>query len=375
MSDPIAFIDLKAQQARIRDNVDAAMARVLDHGQYINGPEVAQCEAALADFCGAKHVIGCANGTDALSLVLMANGVGPGDAVFVPAFTFIATGEVVALVGATPIFVDVDPKTFNMDPQHLKASIADARKNGLKPSCVIAVDLFGQPADYPAIRTICEEDNLFLLADAAQGFGGSLNDVRVGTLGDASTTSFFPAKPLGCYGDGGAIFTDDDDLAAVLRSLRNHGAGKDRYDNVRIGMNGRLDTLQAAILIEKLKIFPDELAARQRVAERYNAALSDVAEVPYISNSARSAWAQYTLKVENRDKVRAACDQGGVPTQVYYPVPLNNQTAYKHYPCGPGGVPVSDALAEQVLSLPMHPYLDGATQDRIVAIVRKALAG
>ena len=290
-----------------------------------------------------------------------------------PAFTFIATGEVVAWMGATPVFVDIDPKTFNMDPQHLKASIAEAREKGLTPACVVPVDLFGQPADYPAIRAICEEEGLFLMADAAQGFGGRLNDQSVGTLGDASTTSFFPAKPLGCYGDGGAIFTDDAELADVLRSLRNHGAGKDRYDNVRIGMNGRLDTVQAAILIEKLKIFPDEIEARQRVAERYNALLSDVAEVPFVSNAAQSAWAQYTLKVENRDAVRAACAEDGVPTQVYYPVPLNNQTAYKHYPTGPGGCPVSDELAEKVLSLPMHPYLDEGTQDRIVASVRKAL--
>lgn len=373
MSGEIAFIDLKAQQDRIRDRIDAAIARVLDHGQYINGPEVAECEAALADFCGASHVIGCANGTDALGLVLMARRLRPGDAVFVPAFTFIATGEVVAWLGATPVFVDVDPRTFNMDPQHLESSIADARRKGLKPACVIAVDLFGQPADYPALRSICEAEGLFLMADAAQGFGGSLHGVRAGKLGDASTTSFFPAKPLGCYGDGGAIFTEDENLAHDLRSLRNHGAGKDRYDNVRIGMNGRLDTLQAAILIEKLAIFEDELLARQRVADRYNQALSDIAEVPFVGNAARSAWAQYTLKVQNREAVREACARDGVPTQVYYPVPLNAQTAYKHYPTGPGGVPVSDRLAEEVLSLPMHPYLDEETQDRVIASVRRAL--
>ncbi len=373
MSGEIAFIDLKAQQDRIRDRIDAAIARVLDHGQYINGPEVAECEAALADFCGASNVISCANGTDALGLVLMARRLRPGDAVFVPAFTFIATGEVVAWLGATPVFVDVDPCTFNMDPQHLEASIADARRKGLKPACVIAVDLFGQPADYPALRSICEAEGLFLMADAAQGFGGSLHGVRAGKLGDASTTSFFPAKPLGCYGDGGAIFTEDENLARELRSLRNHGAGKDRYDNVRIGMNGRLDTLQAAILIEKLAIFEDELLARQRVADRYNQALSDIAEVPFVGNAARSAWAQYTLKVQNREAVRDACARDGVPTQVYYPVPLNAQTAYKHYPTGPGGVPVSDRLAEEVLSLPMHPYLDEETQDRVIASVRRAL--
>jgi len=375
MSDPIAFIDLAAQQARIRDKVDAAMARVLDHGLYINGPEIAELETQLAEFSGSTHAIGCASGTDALGLVLMARGLRPGDAVFVPAFTFIATGEAVAWLGATPVFVDVDPKTFNIDPRHLEASIAAAKEQGLRPACVIAVDLFGQPADYPALREICDSEGLFLLADAAQSYGGALADKKVGALGDAATTSFFPAKPLGCYGDGGAIFTDDGDLADLIRSLRNHGAGADRYDNVRIGMNGRLDTIQAAILIEKLAIFEDELVARQRIADRYSAALEDVATVPYVGNAARSAWAQYTLRVENRDEVRARCQDAGIPTQIYYPIPLHKQTGYKHYPTGPGGLPVCDALAADVLSLPMHPYLDEATQDRIIAGVRSAIAG
>ncbi len=375
MSDPIAFIDLGAQQARIRDKVDVAIAKVLDHGMYINGPEILELEAQLGKFSGSGHVIGCASGTDALGLVLMARGLRPGDAVFVPAFTFIATGEAVAWLGATPVFVDVDPKTFNMDPRHLEASIATAREQGLKPACVIAVDLFGQPADYPALKDICDAEGLFLLADAAQSYGGALADNRVGSLGDAATTSFFPAKPLGCYGDGGAIFTDDADMADHIRSLRNHGAGADRYDNVRIGMNGRLDTIQAAILLEKLAIFEEELVSRQRIAERYNAALEDVATVPFVGNAAKSAWAQYTLRVADRDAVRARCQDAGIPTQVYYPIPLHKQTAYKHYPTGPGGLPVCDALAADVLSLPMHPYLDEATQDRIIEGVRTAIAG
>ncbi|CDO59295.1 DegT/DnrJ/EryC1/StrS family protein [Candidatus Phaeomarinobacter ectocarpi] len=375
MSDPIAFIDLGAQQARIRDKVDVAIAKVLDHGMYINGPEILELEAQLGTFSGSEHVIGCASGTDALGLVLMARGLRPGDAVFVPAFTFIATGEAVAWLGATPVFVDVDPKTFNMDPRHLEASIATAREQGLKPACVIAVDLFGQPADYPALKDICDAEGLFLLADAAQSYGGALADKRVGSLGDAATTSFFPAKPLGCYGDGGAIFTDDADMADHIRSLRNHGAGADRYDNVRIGMNGRLDTIQAAILLEKLAIFEEELVSRQRIAERYNATLEDVATVPFVGNAAKSAWAQYTLRVADRDAVRARCQDAGIPTQVYYPIPLHKQTAYKHYPTGPGGLPVCDALAADVLSLPMHPYLDEATQDRIIESVRTAIAG
>jgi len=374
MSDAIAFIDLATQRDRIRGRIDAAITRVLDHGQFINGPEVAACEAALGQFCGAGQVIGCANGTDALALVLMAKGLRPGDAVFVPAFTFIATAEVVAWLGATPVFVDVDPKTFTIEPQHLAASISAARGMGLRPACVIAVDLFGQPADYPAIRALCAAEGLLLLADGAQSFGGSLDGARVGTLGNATATSFFPAKPLGCYGDGGAIFTEDADLAEILRSLRNHGAGDDRYTNIRIGMNGRLDTIQAAILLEKLAIFDDELAARQRVADRYTAALADVAHTPPVRAGAQSAWAQYTLKVADRDAVRARCASEQIPTQIYYPLPLNAQPAYQHYPTGPGGVPVSEAVAQQVLSLPMHPYLEAAAQDRIIACVRRAIA-
>lgn len=372
--EPIAFIDLKAQQDRLRGPIEAAMARVLDHGQYIMGPEVAALEDQLAAFCGARHAITCANGTDALVLVLMAWGIGPGDAVFVPSFTFIATAEAAALVGATPVFVDVLPDTFNLDPASLDAAIDAAVQAGLTPRAVIPVDLFGQPADHPAIAAIAAAHGLLVLDDAAQGFGGALNDRAVGTFGHATATSFFPAKPLGCYGDGGAVFTDDDALAETLRSLRVHGKGGDKYDNVRIGQNSRLDTLQAAILIEKLAVFADEIVARQRVADRYAAALGTVTRTPVVTPGARSAWAQYTLVVEDRAALVAGCRDAGVPTQVYYPIPLHRQSGYAQYPQAPGGCPVSDHLAGHVVSLPMHPYLSPAAQDRVIAAVRHAVA-
>lgn len=371
---PVAFIDLKAQRARLGERLDAAVKRVMDHGGYIMGPEVAELEKRLASFAGARHCVSCANGTDALALVLMAQGVKPGDAIFVPAFTFVATAEVVAWVGATPVFVDVDEDSFNINPAGLEAAIATASRQGLKPRAVIPVDLFGQPADYRAILPVADAHGLFVLADAAQSFGASLDGRRTGTFGVATATSFFPAKPLGCYGDGGAIFTESDRLAAVLRSLRVHGQGSDKYDNVRIGMNGRLDTIQAAILLEKLSIFEDEIAARQRVAEGYNEALGNVVRVPRLTKGASSVWAQYTIVTDRRDAVVAACKAAGVPTAIYYPIPLSQQTGYKHYPAQPGGVPVSEKLATQVLSLPMHPYLDEATQRRIIATVHAALS-
>jgi dTDP-4-amino-4,6-dideoxygalactose transaminase len=366
---PISFIDLKAQRRRLGDRLDRAMARVLEHGQYIMGPEVAALEAKLAAYCGAAHCVSCASGTDALALVLMAKGVKAGDAVFVPAFTFAATAEIVAWVGATPVFVDVDAESFNMNAASLATAIAWSRGAGLKPCAVIPVDLFGQPADYRAILPIAEAAGLFVLSDAAQSFGASLGGRPVGTFGHASATSFFPAKPLGCYGDGGAIFTDDAALAATMRSLRVHGQGSDKYDNVRIGMNGRLDTLQAAILIEKLAVFDDEIAARQRIADRYATLLGNAVTVPRLMKGATSVWAQYTIISDQRDRIAAACKAAGVPTAIYYSIPLSQQTAYRHYPSAPGGVPVSERIAGQVLSLPMHPYLDEETQDRIVAAV------
>jgi dTDP-4-amino-4,6-dideoxygalactose transaminase len=342
----------------------------MDHGQFILGPEVTELENQLSAFAGAKHCVSCANGTDALGLVLMAEGVGPGDAVFVPAFTFAATAEVVAWVGATPVFVDVIEDTFNLDPARLETAIALGQSQGLRPRAVIPVDLFGQPADYTALAPIAAAHDMFVLCDAAQSFGASLGGRRVGTLGRTTATSFFPAKPLGCYGDGGAVLTDDDDLAAVLRSLRAHGQGTNKYDNVRIGINGRLDTMQAAILLQKLTIFEDEIEARQRIARRYADLLGDVVRLPQLIEGAVSTWAQYTIVTERRDSVITACKRAGVPTTIYYPIPLSRQTAYKHFPSGPEGVPVSERLAQQVVSLPMHPYLDPATQERVAAAVR-----
>ncbi|MPY73448.1 MAG: aminotransferase class I/II-fold pyridoxal phosphate-dependent enzyme [Alphaproteobacteria bacterium] len=369
----IAFIDLAAQQARIRDRIDRAVAGVLAHGNYILGPEVEELETRLADFCGAKHCITCANGTDALQLVLMAEGVGPGDAVFVPAFTFVATAEIVPLAGATPFFVDVRERDFNMDPASLEAGIAEAERLGLRPRVVVPVDLFGHPADYDGINAIAARYGMTVVADAAQGFGARYKHRRVGALASYTTTSFFPAKPLGCYGDGGAIFTDDPEQAALLRSLRFHGKGSDKYDNIRVGLNSRLDTIQAAILIEKLAIFEDELAARQQVANRYAAALDNIFTVPRVAKDCTSAWAQYTIVAQNREALAAACKAQGVPTAIYYPIPLNRQTGYKKYPAAPGGTPNSEHLAAHVLSLPMHPYLDADTQGRVIEALRNGI--
>src|SRR5882672_11114807 len=295
--EPVPFIDLAAQRRRLGKSVDEAVARVLDHCQFINGPEVTQLEAELAAYAGAKHVVTCASGTDALLMVLMAKGVGRGDAVLCPSFTFCATGEAVALAGATPVFVDVDEASFNIDVNSLRHGIATARKLGLTPRAVMPVDLFGQSADHDAIGAVAEAEGLFVLDDAAQAFGASYKGRRLGTFGLVTATSFFPAKPLGCYGDGGAIFTDDAELAETLRSVRVHGQGSDKYDNVRLGLTGRLDTVQAAILIEKLKIFEDEIAARNRVADRYAAGLSDLVKTPTVLEGGVSVWAQYTIEL------------------------------------------------------------------------------
>jgi dTDP-4-amino-4,6-dideoxygalactose transaminase len=368
--DNIPFIDLRTQRQRLGRSLDDAVQRVMDHGQFILGPEVAELENQLAAFAGAKHCVSCANGTDALGLVLMAEGVGAGDAVFVPAFTFAATAEVVSWVGATPIFVDVIENTFNLDPARLETAIAFGKRQGLRPRAVIPVDLFGQPADYTALAPITAQHDMFVLCDAAQSFGASLGGRRVGSFGHATATSFFPAKPLGCYGDGGAVLTDDDDLAVVLRSLRAHGQGTNKYNNVRIGINGRLDTMQAAILLQKLTIFEDEIDARQRIARLYADLLGDVVRIPQSIEGAVSTWAQYTIVTERRDGVITACKRAGVPTAIYYPIPLSRQTAYRHFPSGPEGVPVSERLAQQVVSLPMHPYLDPVTQEHVAAAVR-----
>lgn len=370
---PIPFIDLQAQRRRIAADVEAAITRVVRHGGYILGPEVAEMESQLASLAGVRHVVSCGSGTEALSMPLMALGIGPGDAVLVPCFTFAATAEVVALVGATPVFLDSTADTFNVDPFAIERGVAKARAAGLTAKAIIPVDLFGLPADYDAIAAAARAHNLFVLEDAAQSFGATYRSRPACGLADAAGTSFFPAKPLGCYGDGGAIFTSDDGFAAVLRSIRVHGQGSNKYENVRIGINGRMDTIQAAVIIEKLKIFGDEVTARQRIAERYNRALQDLVGVPRVPDGLTSVWAQYTIVVDDRNRIAEALKARGVPTAVYYPVPLHLQPAYKHYPRSDEKLPVSEALSSKVLSLPMHPYLDDSTQDRIVSAVREVV--
>jgi dTDP-4-amino-4,6-dideoxygalactose transaminase len=374
---PIPFIDVAAQRRRLGRSVDEAIARVLGHCQFILGPEVRALEVKLSEFCGARHVVTCASGTDALVMVLMARGIGSGDAVICPSFTFTATAEVVALVGATPVFADVEERSFNLDPASLQRACAAAREAGLRPKAVIPVDLFGQPADYDRIMPIADAENLFVLDDAAQAFGATYKNRRIGALAPATATSFFPAKPLSCYGDGGAVITDDDELAQVIRSLRVHGEGHGKYDCVRIGLNGRLDTIQAAVLMEKLKIFPEEILTRERIARRYSTGLADVATVPRLAPGSTSVWAQYTIRLPSgrRDGLAAALKMEGIPTAIHYPVPLHRQQPYQRFPIAAGGAPVSERLAEEVISLPMHAYLDQTTQDRIIDAMRRALGG
>lgn len=374
--EPVPFIDIGAQRRRLGQSIDDAVGRVLTHCQFINGPEVTQLEAALAAFSGARHVVTCASGTDALLMVLMAKGVGRGDAVLCPSFTFCATGEAVALAGAVPVFVDVDEATFNMDVNSLKRGIATARKLGLKPRAVMPVDLFGQSADHDAIGAVAEAEGMFVLDDAAQAFGASYKGRRLGTSALATATSFFPAKPLGCFGDGGAIFTDDASLAETLRSIRVHGQGSDKYDNVRLGLTGRLDTIQAAVLLEKLRIFEDEIAARNEVAERYARGLGNVVTVPRVAAGCTSIWAQYTIRLPegtDRDGFASALKAQGVPTAIYYPKSMHQQTAYRDFPVADGGLPTCEKLSDDVISLPMHAYLDEPTQDRVIEAVRGAL--
>lgn len=373
MSQPIPFIDLQAQRRRLGAPLEAAIQKAVEGGQWILGPQVAQFERDIAQWAGVKHAIACANGTDALLLVLRAWGIGPGDAVFVPAFTFAASAEVVALAGAVPVFVDVLSDTFNIDPVSLESAIALVKREGaLTPKAVMPVDLFGQPADYRSLVPIAKREGLKLLCDTAQGFGGVMDGKRTGSIGDAAATSFFPAKPLGCYGDGGACFTNDDALKDKLLSLRMHGQGSDRYEHVAIGLNSRLDTIQAAILIEKLKIFEEEIETRNTVAKRYDEALagSNRIKTPFVMEGVTSTWAQYTLQVAERGKFQSKLKEAGVPTMVYYPIPLSRQPAYARYPGAP--TPVSEALSSHVVSLPMHPYLDEATQDRVIAAVLAA---
>ena len=378
----IPFIDLQAQRRRLRQPLEEAILKVVRSGAYVMGPEIAELEAALAAFGGASHALTCGSGTEALILPLMAWGIGPGDAVFCPSFTFAATAEVMPLVGASPVFVDVAPDTYNLDPAKLDAAIAAVKAEGkLTPRAVIAVDLFGQPAGYPAIAEVARRHGLKLIADSAQGFGCTLDGRHPLHWADVTTTSFFPAKPLGCYGDGGAVLTNDSGLHDLLVSLRVHGQAvksdlegrtfdhDPKYLNMRVGMNARMDTIQAAVLLQKLAIFPDEIEARGRVAARYADGLGDVVRAPAVIAGGVSVWAQYTIETEDRDGLAAHLRGEEIPTAVYYPVPLHKQAPYARYP-QPGGLPVTEAASAKVISLPMHAYLEPDTQDRIVSAIR-----
>lgn len=372
---PIPFLDLKAQQARIAADLRRRLDAVLAHCQFILGPEVQELEAALAAFCGAKHCVGVSSGTDALQIALMAEDIGPGDAVFLPAFTYTATAEVPLLLGATPVFVDVDPRTFQIDPAHLIRRIEAVRAaSRLKPRAVIGVDLFGQPADWPALIQVARQNDLFILDDLAQSFGASLQGVMLGSQADATATSFFPSKPLGAYGDGGALFTQSAERADLYRSLRTHGEGKTRYEVLRTGMNGRLDTIQAAVLLAKLAVFPAELQARERIATAYDQRLGNAVTTPMRVANSTSAWSIYAILLRDhatRDRVQAALRADGVPTAIYYPRPLHRQPAYSAQHDG-APLPVSENLAERILALPIHPDLTDDAVDRICDAVLAA---
>ena len=353
----IEFSGIAAQYAALKDKIAPRMADVLLHGRFIMGPEVTELETRLAEFCGSANCIAVASGTDALVAALMAYGIGEGDAVFVPSFTFTASAEVILLLGATPVFVDVDDRNFNIDCDDLEQRINHVLKGGdLRPRAIIAVDLFGLPADYERLNRIASGQGLALISDAAQSFGASSRGIRAGNLAPVTTASFFPAKPLGCYGDGGALFIEDNELAAKVRSIRSHGQGKEKYEIVRIGLNSRLDTLQAAVLLGKLSAFENEIEARGRLADLYDAELSSTVTTPVRQNENISAWAQYSILVDDRDDVQARLKQEGIPTAIYYPLPMHLQKAYEQYGGGAGSLPVSEGLCENILSLPMHGY-------------------
>ena len=362
------FIDLKSQQKQIKGEIDRRIATVLDHGRYVMGPEVGEFEARLAKFGEAKFALGCANGTDAILLPLMAWDIGPGDAVFCPSFTYCATAEVIGLQRATPVFVDIERETYNMCPKSLKRAIQDVKEKGeLIPRAVIVVDLFGQSADYEALAPIARENGLKLIADSAQGFGTSLNGKQPLHWANITTTSFFPAKPLGCYGDGGAVLTNDQELAETIDSLRIHGKGVDKYNNIHIGLNSRLDTLQAAILLAKLDIFADEITVRNQIAKRYSDGLREhVSRVPKVMDGALSTWAQYTIEVDDPDGLSVALRERGIPSARYYPKPIHRQTAYSHFPVAGNGLPNTEAAMEKVISLPMSAYVSEEDQRYIV---------
>ena len=371
---PIPFIDLKGQQARIEADLRRRLEAVLGHCQFILGPEVVELEQALAQFCGAKHCISISSGTDALQIAMMAEEIGRGDAVFLPAFTYTATAEVPLVLGATPVFVDVDPRTFQIDPAHLAARVAEVRAAGkLTPRMLIGVDLFGQPADWPALAAIAAREKLVTLDDCAQSFGASLSGRMLGTMADATATSFFPSKPLGAYGDGGALFTESDERAALYRSLRTHGEGTTRYEVLRTGMNGRLDTLQAAVLLSKLTVFADELAARERVAAYYDSRLGNAVVTPARVADSKAAWAIYAILLPDgaaRTKLQDGLRAAGVPSAIYYPKPLHQQPAYQGAHDG-AALPVSEDLAGRIMALPIHPDL---TEEDLARICDAVLA-
>ena len=372
------FRDLKTQYAVLKDEMDKAILEVVASSAYVMGPKIKEMETAFAEYVGVKHCVACNSGTDALLLALKAWDVKPGDAVFVPSFTFFASAEVIAMQGATPVFVDVDKDTFNIDVTNLELKIEQTRKAGkLTPRVVIAVDLFGLPADFAAIRKVADKYGLYVLEDGAQGFGGRIGDRKACTFGDISTTSFFPAKPVGCYGDGGAVFTDNDEWAALIESYHIHGKGSDRYDNVRIGMNSRMDSIQAAVLLVKLKAFADhELVDINKVSVRYTEKLKDIVKTPIVPEGFYSSWAQYTLQVENkevRNGLQAALKALDIPTAIYYPIPMHRQTAFNYLNINDNLCPISDQLADTVISLPIHPYLTEKDQDMICEAVRNYL--
>ncbi|MDZ7823261.1 MAG: DegT/DnrJ/EryC1/StrS aminotransferase family protein [Ahrensia sp.] len=365
------FIDLAAQRERLGADLEKAILEVVQSGAYILGPQVAEFEKRLADYVGVNHVIGCASGTDALLIPLMAWGIGRGDAVFVPSFTFASTAEVVALAGAEAVFVDIDPITYLMDKNSLKAAIHMIEAEGrLKPKAIIPVDLFGSVADYAAICSIAAKHGLRVISDAAQALGATSAGKYCGAYGDVSATSFYPAKPLGCYGDGGAIMTDDAILAEIMRSVAFHGKGQTQYDNVRVGLTSRLDTIQAAVLLKKLDILEDEMDARNRIAARYHAELGDVVQAAHNVSGQRSAWAQYAIETDDRDGLRAHLTEKKIPTVIYYVKPLHMQVAYAKYPCAPQGLPVTESKPSRILCLPMHPYLSAEDQDLVISEIR-----
>ena len=363
------FIDLSKQQSLIREKVNQRISKVLDHGRYIMGPEVYELEESLAAYLDIKFCLTCSSGTDALLIPIMAKEIGPGDAVLTTPFSYIATAEVIKLVGATPIFVDIDPETYNINPQLISAGVEEAHQKGLDPKAIIPVDLFGQPANYIEIKKYAIKYDLFVIEDAAQGFGGAINDRKACTFGNVASTSFFPAKPLGCYGDGGAIFTNNEMLYKEMKSIRIHGEGKDKYDNIRLGLNGRLDTIQAAVLLEKLVLFSDEIIKRNRIATYYSSNIPDAFKKPYISKGALSSWAQYSLLSKSngvRNIVLKHLESKKIPSMIYYRIPLHLQTVFNDLGYKKGDFPVSENIAERIFSIPMHPYLDKSRQDMVI---------